>query len=217
MVLRVGTARDRTGKPRTSPVPTIRDPRDGCLGCRPSLSTRPTGATRTSTRCQTKIAHTRPSHPQLQAATPIMRAIRPILRVAIIVPLNGSLRRSDPTNPRTITASASAKANHTRTQASQSVVQTAAPVVGIRCLLRLRLGTRCNSSSSTNSTHHRRSRVRTLRLYLGARRRPNRNRRSARAGCHAVSARTARVRDARQSNSGNGISFRQHYTSRRCV
>lgn len=133
-----------------SKVLTIRAHHVGCLECRRSHSIQPTDASRTSIRCHTKTDPMRLSHQLPQAATPIMRAIRPILRVATIAPLTGGRLRNARNNPATTTALASTRVNRCKHKASQSACPTAVPVVATPCQL----------YQALSSKHHQRFHVR---------------------------------------------------------
>lgn len=133
-----------------SKVLTIRAHHVECLECRRSHSIQPTDASRTSIRCHTKTGPTRLSRQRQQAATPIMRAIRPILRVATIAPLTGDLPRNARNNPATTTALALTRVSHYHLKTSQSACLMAVPVVATHCPL----------YQALSSRHHQRFHVR---------------------------------------------------------
>lgn len=130
--------------------PIIRDPRGGCLECRPIRNIRTTGVSKTSTLCRIKIDHTKRSHQQLLAATPIMRAIRPILQVAITARLSDSLPRNAPSNPKTTMGLALTKPNQPSPRALRLVFLMAAVTRGTRSMPHLEL----NSSNSQPQLYH---------------------------------------------------------------
>lgn len=90
--------------------------RGGCLEHKPTRTSKIKDASNMFIPCLTTIDLTRPSHQRLQVATPIMRAIRPILRVATTALSSGDRQRNASSNLQTTMALASARARHTRTR-----------------------------------------------------------------------------------------------------